>query len=192
MKLARALLIAFAAAVPGFSHVRPRQRFPRPHHPSDRALPARRPERHHRARGRAEDVRTSSSRPIVIDNSGGQGGVLGTDFVAKAAPDGYTIGIVSAGALAISASMEKVAYDTLKDLAADHAGRQSAGNAGGGDQRPRQQHERAGRAGQGETRQAQLRLDRPRQHAASGRRVVQAHRQNRHRARALSAARRRR
>jgi tripartite-type tricarboxylate transporter receptor subunit TctC len=56
-------------------------------------------------------------QPIVIDNRAGQGGVLGTDAVAKAAPDGYTIGIASAGALAISPSMEKVAYDTLKDLA---------------------------------------------------------------------------
>ncbi len=53
---------------------------------------------------------------IVIDNRAGQGGVLGTDIVAKSSPDGYTIGIVSAGALAISPSMEKVAYDTLKDL----------------------------------------------------------------------------
>jgi tripartite-type tricarboxylate transporter receptor subunit TctC len=53
---------------------------------------------------------------IIIDNRAGQGGVLGTDLVAKAAPDGYTIAIASAGALAISPSMEKVAYDTLKDL----------------------------------------------------------------------------
>src|SRR6202165_2908371 len=53
---------------------------------------------------------------IIIDNRGGQGGVLGTDMVAKAAPDGYTIAVTSAGALAISPSMEKVAYDTLKDL----------------------------------------------------------------------------
>ena len=57
-------------------------------------------------------------QPIVIENRGGQGGVLGTDQVAKAKPDGYTIGIVSAGALAISPSMEKVAYDSLKDLQA--------------------------------------------------------------------------
>ena len=33
-------------------------------------------------------------QPVLIDNRGGQGGVLGTDAVAKAAPDGYTIGIV--------------------------------------------------------------------------------------------------
>jgi hypothetical protein len=55
-------------------------------------------------------------QPIIIDNRSGQGGVVGTDVVAKAAPDGYTIAIASAGALAISPSMEKVAYDTLRDL----------------------------------------------------------------------------
>jgi tripartite-type tricarboxylate transporter receptor subunit TctC len=58
-----------------------------------------------------------AKQPVVIDNRGGQGGVLGTDAVAKAAPDGYTIAISSAGALAISPSMEKVAYDTPRDLA---------------------------------------------------------------------------
>jgi tripartite-type tricarboxylate transporter receptor subunit TctC len=58
-----------------------------------------------------------TKQPVVIDNRGGQGGALGTDAVAKANPDGYTIGIVNAGALAINQSMEKVAYETLKDLA---------------------------------------------------------------------------
>ncbi|WP_456617413.1 MULTISPECIES: Bug family tripartite tricarboxylate transporter substrate binding protein [unclassified Bradyrhizobium] len=57
-----------------------------------------------------------SGQPVLIDNRGGQGGVLGTDAVAKAPPDGYTIAISSAGALAISPSMERVAYDTLSDL----------------------------------------------------------------------------
>jgi tripartite-type tricarboxylate transporter receptor subunit TctC len=56
-------------------------------------------------------------QPVIIDNRGGQGGTLGTDAVAKAVPDGYTIGIVNAGALAINQSLEKVPYDTLKDLA---------------------------------------------------------------------------
>src|SRR5450631_55739 len=55
--------------------------------------------------------------PVLIDNRGGQGGVLRTDAVAKAAPDGYTIAISSAGALAISPGMERVAYDTRKDFA---------------------------------------------------------------------------
>src|ERR1700754_522269 len=54
---------------------------------------------------------------VVIDNRGGAGGALGTDVVAKAAPDGTTIAITSAGALAISIGLqEKLPYDTLKHL----------------------------------------------------------------------------
>jgi tripartite-type tricarboxylate transporter receptor subunit TctC len=56
-------------------------------------------------------------QPLIIDNRSGQAGVLGTDAVAKSAPDGYTIGIVSASALVISPTMEKVAYDVGKDIA---------------------------------------------------------------------------
>jgi tripartite-type tricarboxylate transporter receptor subunit TctC len=59
-----------------------------------------------------------AGQPVVVDNRGGQGGVLGTDAVAKAKPDGYTIAISSAGALAISPTMERVSYDPLKDLQA--------------------------------------------------------------------------
>ena len=69
------------------------------------------------ARVVSQKMQAILKQTIVIDNRGGQGGVLGTDLVAKAKPDGYTIAIASAGALAISPSMEKVAYDTLKDLA---------------------------------------------------------------------------
>jgi tripartite-type tricarboxylate transporter receptor subunit TctC len=56
-------------------------------------------------------------QPILIDNRGGAGGVLGTDMLAKAKPDGTTIAITSAGALVISPGIDKVAYDTLKDFA---------------------------------------------------------------------------
>jgi tripartite-type tricarboxylate transporter receptor subunit TctC len=55
-------------------------------------------------------------QPIVVDNRAGEGGVVGTDVVARAAPDGYTIAITSSGALAISPSFEKIAYEPLKDL----------------------------------------------------------------------------
>jgi len=58
-----------------------------------------------------------TKQPVVIDNRGGQAGVLGTDAIAKSNPDGYTIGIVSASALVISPSMEKIPYDAQKDLA---------------------------------------------------------------------------
>jgi tripartite-type tricarboxylate transporter receptor subunit TctC len=56
-------------------------------------------------------------QPVLIDNRGGAGGVTGTDAVAKAPPDGYAIAITSAGALAISASLQdKVPYDALRDF----------------------------------------------------------------------------
>jgi tripartite-type tricarboxylate transporter receptor subunit TctC len=70
------------------------------------------------ARVVAQKMQEILKQTIIIDNRGGQGGVLGTDLVAKAKPDGYTIAVASAGALAISPSMEKVAYNTLNDLAA--------------------------------------------------------------------------
>src|ERR1700758_3623884 len=56
-------------------------------------------------------------QPVVIDNRSGQAGALGTDAVAKSAPDGYTVAITSASSLAISPTLEKIAYDPEKDLA---------------------------------------------------------------------------
>ncbi len=56
-------------------------------------------------------------QPVVIENRGGAGGVIGTDLVAKAQPDGYMIGISSAGALAISSSVQAdMPYEPLSDL----------------------------------------------------------------------------
>ena len=57
-------------------------------------------------------------QPVVVDNRAGAGGVTGVDAVAKAAPDGYTIGIGSAGGLAISPRLDRgTPYDPLRDLA---------------------------------------------------------------------------
>jgi len=71
------------------------------------------------ARAVGQRMQEISGQPVTIDNRGGAGGQLGTDAVAKAEPDGYTIAITSAGALAISASLqEKLPYDSTKDLAA--------------------------------------------------------------------------
>ena len=97
-------------------------------------------------------------QPIVIENKSGQGGVPGTDFVARSAADGYTIGIVSAGALAISPSMEKVAYDTLKDLQPITLVAKVPEMLVVATSVPAKQHERAAGARQGGARQAQLRL----------------------------------
>lgn len=56
-------------------------------------------------------------QPVVIENRAGAGGVIGLDVVAKAKPDGYTLGIGSISNLGINVSlMEKLPYDALKDF----------------------------------------------------------------------------
>jgi tripartite-type tricarboxylate transporter receptor subunit TctC len=56
-------------------------------------------------------------QPVILDNKAGAGGVLGTALVAKAAPDGYTIGVGSFAPLAINPElMKKVPYDVATDL----------------------------------------------------------------------------
>lgn len=57
-------------------------------------------------------------QPVVVENRTGAGGMLGVDAVAKAEPDGYTIGIAGAGALGVNiGGRVKRPYDPLKDLA---------------------------------------------------------------------------
>jgi tripartite-type tricarboxylate transporter receptor subunit TctC len=55
---------------------------------------------------------------VVVENRAGAGGMLGVDAIAKAAPDGYTIGIAGAGALGVNIGERvKRPYDPAKDLA---------------------------------------------------------------------------
>src|SRR5262245_12258535 len=57
-------------------------------------------------------------QPIVIENRGGAAGVLAVEAVARAQPDGHTIVLASAGALAIVPHMQaNMRYDPFKDLA---------------------------------------------------------------------------
>ncbi|HUP95622.1 MAG TPA: tripartite tricarboxylate transporter substrate binding protein [Burkholderiales bacterium] len=53
----------------------------------------------------------------VIDNRAGRGGIIGTDVVAKAAPDGYTLVHGGMGSLTLGPFLGKVLYDTLRDFA---------------------------------------------------------------------------
>ncbi|SHI67613.1 Tripartite-type tricarboxylate transporter, receptor component TctC [Roseomonas rosea] len=56
--------------------------------------------------------------PVVVENRSGAGGVVGTDAVAKAAPDGYTLGFSSTGAVAVNVTlMPNNPYDSRKDFA---------------------------------------------------------------------------
>lgn len=55
---------------------------------------------------------------VIIENRAGAGGVTGIDGVARAAPDGYTIGLSTTGPLAINVSlMERMPYDPAADFA---------------------------------------------------------------------------
>lgn len=56
--------------------------------------------------------------PVIVDNRPGAGGNIGTDIVAKAAPDGYTVVCANVSSIAINGSLyKKMPYDPIKDLA---------------------------------------------------------------------------
>jgi tripartite-type tricarboxylate transporter receptor subunit TctC len=70
------------------------------------------------ARTIAQKLSERLGRPVVVDNRGGAGGVIGADMVAKATPDGYTLLMGSPGPLTINPNLQpKMPYDTLKDFA---------------------------------------------------------------------------
>ena len=54
---------------------------------------------------------------VVVENRAGAGGINGTDVVAKAAPDGYTLCLCGIGSITVAPATEKLPYDPLKDLA---------------------------------------------------------------------------
>ena len=70
------------------------------------------------ARAVAEPMGKVLGQPLVIENHGGAGGSVGTRQVAKAAPDGYTLGLGGTGTLAIDPTLyPNVGYDPRKDFA---------------------------------------------------------------------------
>jgi tripartite-type tricarboxylate transporter receptor subunit TctC len=70
------------------------------------------------ARTLAAKMSERLGQPVIIDNRPGAGGNIGLDMVAKASPDGYTIGLGAAGALAVNVSLyPKMPFDPVKDFA---------------------------------------------------------------------------
>lgn len=69
------------------------------------------------ARAVAEPMSRILGQPVVVENHGGAGGTIGTRQVAKAAPDGYTLGLGGTGTLAIAPTLYPDAgYDPRKDF----------------------------------------------------------------------------
>ena len=70
------------------------------------------------ARMLAEKLSEAWGKPVVVENVTGAGGNIGTERVARAAPDGYTLGMVGNGSLIFSPSMyDKLSFDPVKDFA---------------------------------------------------------------------------
>ena len=63
-------------------------------------------------------ITESWGQPVVVENRTGAGGNIGADLVAKAAPDGYTLGVGSIGTHAVNVSLfAKLPYDAVRDFA---------------------------------------------------------------------------
>lgn len=57
-------------------------------------------------------------KPVIVENKAGAGGVVGTTFIARANPDGYTIGTGNLAPMAVNPTlMQSIPYDPAKDLA---------------------------------------------------------------------------
>lgn len=70
------------------------------------------------SRWAANEMNAAFGHPVVVDNRGGAGGIIGTEMVAKAPPDGYTLVGGNPGPLTIAPSIQKkMPYDPVKDFA---------------------------------------------------------------------------
>lgn len=67
------------------------------------------------ARMLAEKFAQTWNVNVVVDNRTGATGIIGTDLVAKSAPDGYTLGLVALS-FAINPSIHKLPYDSARDF----------------------------------------------------------------------------
>ena len=68
------------------------------------------------ARVVAQNLSPLLGQPVVVENKPGAGGVIGSDAVAKAAPDGYTLLLATAGHSTAAAMVQKLPFDAVNDF----------------------------------------------------------------------------
>ncbi|HEY7998092.1 MAG TPA: tripartite tricarboxylate transporter substrate binding protein [Pseudolabrys sp.] len=69
------------------------------------------------ARILADSMQTKLGQAIIVENKPGAGGILGNDIVARAAPDGYTVGVMTAGQVIAAVTTKKMPHDILTAFA---------------------------------------------------------------------------
>ncbi len=69
------------------------------------------------ARLAAPKIQEAIGQPVLIENKLGNGGAVATEYVAKSAPDGYTLLMGSAAPQTLNQFIQKLGYDGLKDFA---------------------------------------------------------------------------
>ena len=60
----------------------------------------------------ADSLQSKLGQPVIVENKPGAGCILGNDVVAKATPDGYTLGIMTAGQIIAAVTKKNMPYDT--------------------------------------------------------------------------------
>src|ERR1039458_1004160 len=60
----------------------------------------------------ADSMQKKLGKPVIVENKPGAGGIIGNDVVAKATPDGYTLGIMTAGQIIAAVTKKDMPYDT--------------------------------------------------------------------------------
>jgi tripartite-type tricarboxylate transporter receptor subunit TctC len=60
----------------------------------------------------ADAMQERLGKPVIVENKPGAGGILGNELVANAAPDGYTLGVMTAGQIIAAVTRKDMPYDT--------------------------------------------------------------------------------
>ena len=68
------------------------------------------------ARAMAQKLTERLGQQVIVENRPGAGSMLGTDYVAKATPDGYTLLLVSGAMTTQAAVMKKLPFDAARDF----------------------------------------------------------------------------